>query len=399
MNNEAIKSNGAIEATIQQLADLDALPTLDEDQLLLYAQWAGRLAAIGRPDWLERLIHRQDAAQLNRLFQRRCRKGIRNVSRFEGDFLAVEIFTAQDFALFIQYAPPESVFDSSRALMRLWERAAEAQMLDDDAAAALRMYADAFPLSEDDSFDIVAHPYTDDELAFWAGALGPLESLREDASEKLKNKVRFENITDVRNECQFRVVGCDPQEIRKIRIKSVPALPVDPDTDPALWKFDFHLCSDAFYSELRNGTVTVQTFDGARADWPAAEAFGSGTIAPARKRKSFNVFAHRPVDVMAAADGGEDKYYLLAVEGSDAVIECAVDEIDRRVLVTVYAPAPSEEYSDQLDGWIIADADGRKLGTVTHSCATIPFDDFDGNVTIKDSCGNIHDVTEVSVQK
>lgn len=106
--------------TIKQLANLESLGSLDDSEIMDYAQWSGRLSLIGLPDYINKFWLRFNPDCVNQVLVKRIAEGIVDIHESFEEYLAVEIFTVQDFFGFIKNSPKGYITKEAKVLLRFW---------------------------------------------------------------------------------------------------------------------------------------------------------------------------------------------------------------------------------------------------------------------------------------
>lgn len=386
MENESIKK------IIEFVNDLESRDPLGSDQIMDYAQWAGRLRSLGYETYLDNFFRRFDAQTVNSLLKKRISEGLDDIEEAFGEYLAVEIFTVQDFVCFVNYAPEGTIYQDTKDLLNFWIETAELQSLDEEAAQTLELFLDSYPIDKDDLMDIVAAPVTDQEMSHWADALEPMEAVIEQKSKELESQIHLEKTDDASkgDALSIRITGVDPEEVVKVRQRGVPA--IRSKADASVWTFDF----ETFGTRLNvQENIVVQTFDGARANVPYAAiapyASIKKTASPSfvRQLTRITLFERSAVTVAAADDKPSD-YFEYEVEGTNSTLSIAVDKSNDRVIVNVYQSGKSDNLSDELNGWAFYDCNNSFLSKIQNAFAEFKCSQFDGSVELIDADGTAH---------
>lgn len=383
MENESIKK------TVGFINELEKLETLDNNQIMDYAQWAGRLSSLGYNACLERFFQRFDGAVINSALKKRILNGVNDIKEAFGEYLAVEIFTVQDFCCFVNHAPQGVIDSDVKELLEFWVQTAELQNLDSEAALTLEDYRNSFPIAEEDLLDVIAAPMTARALLFWQNVLEPIDDLIEQNSETLSGRIHIEKTGDASNEnlISVRVSGVNPEDVAKVRQRGVPA--IRSKSDASVWTFDFSAFGTTFDKQ---GDIVVQTYDGAQASVPAASIEKDEAPSVGKGFKTVCLFDRRySVQALAAADDDKPAKHLeFDVEGTNATLDIAIDQNDDRVIVNVYQKGSSANLSDELNGWSFYDGNHTLLGVVHNAFASFKCSQSDGSVELKDANGNSH---------
>lgn len=380
MENESIKK------IIEFINELESQDPLGPNQIMDYAQWAGRLRSLNYETYLEAFFKRFDAQTVNSLLKKRISKGLDDIKEAFGEYLAVEIFTVQDFVCFVNHAPEGTINQDTKDLMDFWIETAEIQSLDEEAAQTLEMFLDSYPIDEDDLMDIVAAPMTDQEMMHWANALEPLEAITDQKSKELESQIHIEKIDDATTgkTLSIRIAGVNPEDVVKVRQLGIPA--IRSKTDASVWTFDFEM----FGRRLNvQEDIVVQTFDGLQASVPYASVKKTVSPSIARQFTRITLFERSAVTV-AAADGKKADYFEYEVEGTNSMLSLAVDIANDRVIVNVYQSGKSDNLSDELNGWAFYDCNNSLLSKIQNAFAEFKCSQFDGSVELKDADGTAH---------
>lgn len=380
MENESIKK------IIEFVSELESQDPLGADQIMDYAQWAGRLRSLGYETYLDNFFRRFDAQTVNSLLKKRIIEGLDDIEEVFGEYLAVEIFTVQDFVCFVNYAPEGTIDQETKDLLNFWIESAELQSLDEEAALTLETFLDSYPIDEADLLDIVAAPMTDQELSHWADALEPMEEVLEQKSKELESQIRIEKTDGASNgeSLSIKITGVNPEDVVKVRQLGFPA--IRSKTDASVWTFDFK----SFGASLNvQENIVVQTFDGAQANVPYASVEKTFSPSFARQFTRITLFERSAVTVAAADDKPSD-YFEYEVEGTNSTLSIAVDKANDRVVVNVYQSGKSDTLSDELNGWAFYDCNNSLLSVIQDAFAEFKCSQFDGSVELKDADGTAH---------
>ena len=381
--------NESINKTIEFINELENLESLTEVQIMDYAQWAGRLSALEEGQYLNRFFERFDNQTVNAALKKRIREGLEDIKEAYGEYLAVEIFTVQDFCCFVNHAPKDVIDSDAKELMDFWIFTAESQSLDDEAAQTLEAFLDSYPVDENDRLDIVAAPVTDKQMSYWANALEPMDEIIEQKSKALENRIKIEKIDNVpdSNRISIRISGVEPNDVVKVRHLYVPA--IRSKTDASVWTFDFETFG-AQFNEQEN--IVVETYDGVQAAVPCKwnqtkqiQASASGT----EKSSHYVTLFISPSMTMAAAEIKPADYIAYVVEGTNALLSFAIDDQSGQILVNVYQKDNDEQRSNELDGWSFFDKNNSLLGCIENGFVKFKRSCFDGALELKDVDGKV----------
>ncbi|MBQ2621482.1 MAG: hypothetical protein IJF84_09120 [Thermoguttaceae bacterium] len=377
--------NASIKKTIEFVNELETLNTLNDEQIMDYAQWAGRLSSLGYETYLNIFCQRFDAQTVNALLKHRIHEGLEDIKEAYGEYLAVEIFTVQDFSCFVNHAPEGFIDQSAKDFMNFWIQTAELQSLNEEASQTLKAYLESYPIAEEDQLDIVAAPLTEKTLRFWDAVLEPLDKVIEMKSKKLEKQIHIEKVDGDSDNGQIsiRISGVDPKDVVRVRQRFVPAL--RSKTDPSVWTFDFSAFGTTFNKQ---GDFVVHTYDGAKASVPYASIEKADSPSVDKVFLGVKLFKHNYATMAAADDDAEAPHLEFDVEGTNAALDIAIDQNDDRVIVNVYQKGNSDNLSDELNGWSFYDCNDSLLGVIQNAFAEFKCSQFDGCVVLKDANGN-----------
>ena len=255
--------NSAIKKIIEYINELEKQGSLLDKQILDYAKWAGRLCSFGIKEHLDRFFELDgtDPVSINRLLKKRISKGLVNINEAIGEYLAVEIFTVQDFCCFVNHAPEGFIDSETKAILDFWIQMAESQILDEETARTLKTYLDCYPIPKEEQLDIIAAPWTESELMSWDAILKPMDNVIRQKSRILKKQI---HITKADGDLGYgqisiRISGVNPDDVARVRQLFVPA--IRSKTDSSVWTFDFDLFGSRFNEQK---DIVVQMTDGTK---------------------------------------------------------------------------------------------------------------------------------------
>ena len=372
--------NASIKKTIEFVNELETQNPLDDEQIMDYAQWAGRLCSLGYKTYLENFVQRFDAQTVNTLLKRRIHEGLEDIKEAYGEYLAVEIFTVQDFSCFVKHAPEGFIDQSAKDFMNFWIQTAELQSLNEEASQTLKAYLESYPIAEKDQLDIVAAPLTEKALRFWDAMLEPLDKVIEMKSKKLEKQIHIEKVDGDNDQISIRISGVDPKDVVRVHQRIVPAL--RSKTDPSVWTFNFSVFGTR-YNEREN--IVVHTYDGAKASVPVKSVEPTALSHESTERYLTRLFERCTVTLNAADDDKSAPHLEFDVEETNAALDIAVDQKDDRIIVNVYQKGNSDNLSDELNGWSFYDRNGSLLGVIQNAFAEFKCSQFDGCVELKDA--------------
>lgn len=380
--------NASIKKTIEFVKELESLNQLNGEQIMDYAQWAGRLSSLGYKTYLDDFFQRFDSQTVNTLLKHRIHKGLEDIKEAYGKYLAVEIFTVQDFSCFVKHAPEGIINQSAKDFMNFWIQTAELQRLNEEASQTLKAYLESYPIAEEDQLDIIAAPLTEKALLFWNVVLEPLNKIIEIKSKKLKKQIHIEKVNSNSDNGQIsiRISGVNPQDIVKVRYRFVPAL--RSKTDPSEWAFDFDV-----FGITPNGqeNIVVYTKDGAKASVPYASI--EKTDSPSVGRKFVGVRQFERSTNLAAADSEKSDKILMSITGLDDIyLKIWFDKPAKQIIVQARS-SQNNRMTDKLDGWSLFGKNGIFLGTFNGKTVRYPYSDENIPVLLKDKNGTSYLLT------
>ncbi len=383
--------NASIKKTIEFVNELETQNPLNNEQIMDYAQWAGRLCSLGYKTYLDNFVQRFDAQTVNTLLKRRIHEGLEDIKEAYGEYLAVEIFTIQDFSCFVKHAPEGFIDQSAKDFMNFWIQTAELQSLNEEASQTLKAYLESYPIAEKDRLDIVAAPLTEKALRFWDAVLEPLDKVIEMKSKKLEKQIHIEKVDCDSNNDQIsiRISGVDPKNVVRVHQRFVPAL--RSKNDPSVWTFNFSVFGTS-YNEQEN--IVVHTYDGAKASVPIEFVQPIAFRTANTELKGIILFER--CASLNAADDNQEEYKECVVEGTSVALDISIDHSIGQVVVNVWQDWSCNNRSNGLDGWSFYDRDNKLLGVIQNSQAKFKCCQFDGYVELKDVSGKTH---KLSVNK
>jgi len=141
--------NNSIKKVLEFIAELEDGRKLNDHEIADYAQWAGRLVALGHSKPIADFCERFSPETINNIVKKRAEEGTSDLDEAYGEYLAVEIFTAQDFYCFMQYSPIK-LSDDTIAAIKDWVTKAVEIPLDSEAVATLDAYYETYPIEDKD---------------------------------------------------------------------------------------------------------------------------------------------------------------------------------------------------------------------------------------------------------
>ncbi|MBR5710040.1 MAG: hypothetical protein IKX40_04725 [Thermoguttaceae bacterium] len=261
-------TNSAIKKTIKKINKLEnelkQQGSLLGEQMMDYAQWAGRLCSLGIKKHLNRFFERfgSDPKFINDLLKKRINEGLTDINESFGEYLAVEIFTVQDFCCFVNHAPKGFINSETEAILDFWIQMAESQILDKETAHTLKVYLDCYPIAKGDRLDIIAAPWTESELMSWEAILDPMDKVIKQKSKILKEQIHIKKVDwfSEYGQISIRISGVNPEDVERVRQRFVPA--IRSKKDPSIWTFDFEVFGSRFNEQ---NSIVVQMYDGSNA--------------------------------------------------------------------------------------------------------------------------------------
>ena len=372
--------NASIKKTIEFVNELETLNTLNDEQIMDYAQWAGRLSSLGYQTYLNFFCQRFDAQTVNALLKHRIHEGLEDIKEAYGEYLAVEIFTVQDFSCFVNHAPEGFIDQSAKDFMNFWIQTAELQSLNEEASQTLKAYLESYPIAEEDQLDIVAAPLTEKTLRFWDAVLEPLDKVIEMKSKKLEKQIHIEKVDGDSDNGQIsiRISGVDPKDVVRVRQRFVPAL--RSKTDPSVWTFDFSAFGTTFNKQ---GDIVVHTYDGAQASVPFASIEKNDS--PSVNKEFMGArLCERSYATLSAADSEKLDKIQMSITGLDDVyLKISFDKPDKKILVQARS-SQNNRMTDKLNGWSLFGKNGIFLGTFNGKTVRYPYSDENIPVLLKD---------------
>lgn len=381
--------NEAINETIDFINGLEEQTSLNDSQIMDYAQLAGRLCSLGYENSLERFIQRFKSSIINKLLHKRIYDGINDIKGVHSIILAYEIITVQDFACFVNHSPKGVIDQDTKEFMDLWIRIAESKSLDEKAVRTLYTFHERYPINKNDLLNIVAAPMTDQDKLFLENVL--LDTMNDNVvqnSEEQNNRIHIEKVDNASesNRVTIRISGIDPKSIEMVRHLYVPA--IRSKTDPSVWTFKFDVFDT---SPDIDGNIVVQKFDGSRINVPYASIVASFAsiekpVLPSIKTKSTPL-------VLSAADSEKSDKILMSITGLDDIyLKIWFDIPDKKILVQARS-SQNNRMTDKLDGWSLFGKNGIFLGTFNGKTVRYPYSDENIPVLLKDKNGTSYLLT------
>lgn len=250
----------ALRMIVGYLEEFDQKEVLSVDEIMDYAQWSGRLASCGYPEFLIKFFDRFGVFDLDRMIIHRASEGMKDLKEAFGEYLAVEIFTVQDFVCFVNHAPALKLKKETIDFINFWERVANCCPLDKDAADTLKAFKCNYTLKEADYIEKVADPMDAEEEQRYYNILHALTQPDIDADTEELSKTVEVRIAGVdfpeKGKVTLIIDGIDPKLIERVRQRAVPGLRAP---NPYYWVFPF----DTFGQKFDPKTViTIHTVSG-----------------------------------------------------------------------------------------------------------------------------------------
>lgn len=381
-----------IKVLVEDIRELGEITQLNLSDKMMYVQWAGRLSSLGCPEYQKIFIDTFPSADINPLIHRRCHNGINDIHAASGKYLAVEIFTAQDFWCFFQHAPEGYISEDSIIMLNLWRKTAEACSLGKTSSKLLREYIEAFPLLESDRFDIVAAPLTSKEMAFWVKAFQPLEEFVQYNANILQGRIKISLFKKEGSVIYFRVSGVKCENIRRIRLKSVPAFCSDVASNT--WYFDFAILrkSDVEQIFTEKYKITLSLYGGEEIEVDSSTILSEGNLPKAESLQSNSKSIGATGITLSAKTELPDTYKRFAVENVPECLDVAIDNNQEKTIINVYSSRKFEDLSNNLDGWIIRDSLGARIAIISNACSS--FSNRIESFYLEDKHNTVHQIIE-----